>query len=945
MLRDERDRIHNALAADRAEQEALNRQLGVASVGAAVPDHYDEDITSTRAELIKARTDHDAAEAKFSSMEAGHGPSSSAIDAAADEIIASDAGLVSMKTALNTRRATLISQMANLTPTHPQYKQDEEELAKIDTNLDAMMKDLRAKAAARIQLQLQADLQRTAGVESQVNGQLRQLVGAAGSATPKMQRSNDLASDISRLQARFTSVDEQLHNLMLEDNAPAAAYQVAPAVAPLGRTKSGVLRNAVLIVFAGLFFGLLAAVAAHKRDPRVYIARDVELVLGFAPMVQLPDFTEVPDGVAEEYLLRLASSIEHARKQSNLRSVVFTGTGSGTGVSTLVQRVGEILEAMGRPTVLADATGTAGMVPDADFPGNGGALGLVPVRRASRPNALLQKMAEEMETQGESLMMTDTAPLAVSAETEYLARFVDCTIVVIESGKTTRGELRNAAETLQRLDVPAVGFVLNRVGLAKADPAFRVSVQAIEKHLQAQGGAVSRRTKRAKPPVPQEPAGSGTLSKVAAARTVLEPEVVAAEAPVFIRSPQPAVPEHSICMPAPMIRVPVPDTARRFSSEVAAGSAVRSSPPPAYAPFAEAAKHFSSAVTAEPAIPISSPVVSVPFAQVAEYYSPSSVAEPAVPRSSPDVSAPSAGVPEQFSSALAGDLDPETAGPFLAPVPSAPYAEASEHQSSPEAAPPVDEKQSIQEAAAHVRGSEAGLPLRQEPMEPAARQKANQEADLESDVPWWLSESNRQLEQSRPPLLWQPAKIWTSQRSDAFKEPRLVETDVNSGVFKGSTAAPQDSERDRIAREYFTPVPSAATRQMPESEAEEAPANLTSRLSGLRNLLFVMGLKDARVSDGQPERPAGPDSQFDPRTERTTFDRTSAQEEAAASDMGGAAPRLVTAPPEFLPPKRIVGNGDREGAPVGESSTRKDRRAAFDGVQILPSRRGQYKKI
>jgi len=70
-------------------------------------------------------------------------------------------------------------------------------------------------------LQLRSDLQRTGGVESQINGQLRSLVGSATSATPKMQRSSDLAGDITRLQARYAAVDEQLHDLILEDSAPA----------------------------------------------------------------------------------------------------------------------------------------------------------------------------------------------------------------------------------------------------------------------------------------------------------------------------------------------------------------------------------------------------------------------------------------------------------------------------------------------------------------------------------------------------------------------------------------------------------------------------------------------------------------------------------------------------------------------------------------------------
>ncbi len=272
-----------------------------------------------------------------------------------------------------------------------------------------------------------------------------------------MQRSSDLASDVTRLQTRFAAIDEELHNVMLENSAPASVYPVTTAVPPLTRTKSGVVRNSFLIMFAGLFFGLLAAISAHKLDPKVYVAADVELVLGFAPMAQLPDFNEVSEGVADEFLLRLASSIEHARKQSNLRSCVFTGINEGNGVTTLVNRLRAMLEAMGRTTVLVNASG-APPLPDRARTKVEHRPGLVPVERISRPTALLQQMEEETETEDEALVLTDTAPLAVSAETEYLARFVDCAIVVIESGRTTRRELRDAAATLQRLDVGAVGF-------------------------------------------------------------------------------------------------------------------------------------------------------------------------------------------------------------------------------------------------------------------------------------------------------------------------------------------------------------------------------------------------------------------------------------------------------------------------------------------------------
>ncbi len=157
-------------------------------------------------------------------------------------------------------------------------------------------------------------------------------------------------------------------------------------------------------------------------------------------------------------------------------------------------RVKDVLEAMGRPTVLVDSSDTSQHVSYAS--GWNSASDHPATQRGSRSTALLRKVASETKTGPESLVLTDTAPLLISAETEYLARFVDCAIVVVESGTTTRGQLLAALNTLQRLDVAAVGFVLNRVKLAQADAAFRRSVFDIDQHHQAQSMYPSRRMER-----------------------------------------------------------------------------------------------------------------------------------------------------------------------------------------------------------------------------------------------------------------------------------------------------------------------------------------------------------------------------------------------------------------------------------------------------------------
>ena len=228
-------------------------------------------------------------------------------------------------------------------------------------------------------------------------------------------------------------------------------------------TLSAIIHIALLLQLGFAFLGAAVAIVAYKSDPRIYVASDVERLVGFVPMAQLPDFSEVPDEVAREHLMRLVARIDTALDDRMVKNCVFTGTGPRAGATTVALRVKETLETLGRAAVVRHGT-----------------------------KALLDSVVEEVEGQPAEMVLTDTAPLTASAETEYLARHADCTIVVIESGVTTRAQLRSIAGALQRLHLPFVGFVLNRVRSAKADEAFRRSLEETERDLLFQKWSVDR---------------------------------------------------------------------------------------------------------------------------------------------------------------------------------------------------------------------------------------------------------------------------------------------------------------------------------------------------------------------------------------------------------------------------------------------------------------------
>lgn len=296
-------------------------------------------------------------------------------------------------------------------------------------------------------------------------------------------------------------VARQFQSFLRIGNGPGLPGMAAVALTPWYSADSTVIRNALVLLLSFVFLGGAIAVVAHRADPRVYVASDVEQLLGFPPMAQLPDFSEVANEISEEHLLRLASGIDLGFRDRGFRRCVLTGTGPEVGVTTLATRLKQLLETMGRAVVVLSAAESSN-----------GAEGI----------------------QGE-IIFVDAAPLADSEETERLVQSAHCTIVVIESGVTTRAQLRTVANILQRVKAPAVGFVLNRVRLATADPEFRRSIREMGKQLRKQGHATDWQMLRTLEQAIEEGRASLDLDVAASPIRPAEkpPEAIAPSVPVF----------------------------------------------------------------------------------------------------------------------------------------------------------------------------------------------------------------------------------------------------------------------------------------------------------------------------------------------------------------------------------------------------------------------------
>ncbi len=511
-LRDTREQLQKELDDKLQQQAEITRLLGMASVGGGNSGNpFDTELMKMRGDLTQAHEQRIQAEAQLSSLKYGDSSApNSALNASADEVIASDPQLMALKSSLAQKRSALLEQLAGLTPNHPLRKETESQLAQIDQALQDMQTELRRKAAARLEQKLRAEVNRTETIESKLQSDLQKETSEATTAAPRLQKAEELRADIDRLQARYTEVDNRISNLELESTSPGSIHLFSPALTPIKPVPSKRRLLIPVLLPLALIMGVAAAVLYDLLDPHLYTGSDVEAVLGFAPLGMLMDDGDVTQRTFDEGVLRLAAGIDHATRIAGVRTFVFTGVASGAGTTSVIENLGSTLARLGRKTLTIDASGntapvayvTIGMngvngmndaAPEVEFPDvktsrTTPEVSLTAtVLTESLPTSLalsgfVAKAFQDL-TKEYDIILVDAAPLLISAETEYLARCADVTVMIAEAGKTSKRKLTRAARLLERLDVSGTAAVINKVRLARVEETIKHDLKEFESRV------------------------------------------------------------------------------------------------------------------------------------------------------------------------------------------------------------------------------------------------------------------------------------------------------------------------------------------------------------------------------------------------------------------------------------------------------------------------------
>jgi hypothetical protein len=214
------------------------------------------------------------------------------------------------------------------------------------------------------------------------------------------------------------------------------------------------------------------------------------------------DDREVTQIVFDECALRLAAGVDHAARLAGARTFVLTGVNSGAGTTSIIENLGSMLAKLGRKTLVIDPSGNSEPVA---FVTLGTDLQKRPVNFAdksagSSSTTELQKMRpgnqslparippmngfvfESFQNLSAEydIVLIDAAPILISAETEYLARMADVTVLVSEAGKTKKAWLTRAARLLERLGVAGAAAVVNKVHPSRAEEALKHDLREFE---------------------------------------------------------------------------------------------------------------------------------------------------------------------------------------------------------------------------------------------------------------------------------------------------------------------------------------------------------------------------------------------------------------------------------------------------------------------------------
>ena len=356
-----------------------------------------------------------------------------------------------------------------------------------------------AYASAFVSEQRTVALSSLAAAEAQLRGQ----ISAITEQIKQLGTRTGAASQVAALANQQAVLSEQLTQMQVSGtDVSGGVALVTPAQAPAAPSSPKPSEDGALGLLAGLILGLAAAFVRESVDDAVSSTETAEefggaTVLAAVPLVNswkkrdkpLVVSLARPMSPAAEAYRSLRTSLQFARQERDLRTILVTSPAAAEGKTATLSNLGAMFAQTGQRVVLVSCdlrkprlgeffgvgeqqgltTAILGEQAVEDLvlplPGDDNlwmlASGPLPPNPAELLNGTrIQEVFSALRRLFD-LVLIDTPPVLPVTDAVVLASRADATLLVVAAGRTRRGDLRRAADKLAQVNASVVGLVLN----------------------------------------------------------------------------------------------------------------------------------------------------------------------------------------------------------------------------------------------------------------------------------------------------------------------------------------------------------------------------------------------------------------------------------------------------------------------------------------------------
>ncbi len=338
---------------------------------------------------------------------------------------------------------------------------------------------------------------------TQAEAQLRGQIKSITKQIKQLRATHGTASEQSALVNQEAVLNEQLTQMQVNSAGETSGLVlVTPAQPPTAPSSPKPTEDGALGLVAGLIFGLAAAFIRESLDDAVATKETAEefggaTVLAAVPMVSswkkrdkpLVVSLARPMSPAAEAYRSLRTSLQFARQERDLRTILVTSPAAAEGKTSTLANLGAVFAQAGQRVVLVSCdlrkprlgqffgvnekagltTAILGEQPVEELvqavPGDDNLWLLGSGELPPNPAELLngRRIQEVFSTLRElfDLVLIDSPPVLPVTDAVVLAKDADATLLIVAAGQTSRGDLQRAAEKLAQVNARVVGMVLN----------------------------------------------------------------------------------------------------------------------------------------------------------------------------------------------------------------------------------------------------------------------------------------------------------------------------------------------------------------------------------------------------------------------------------------------------------------------------------------------------